>query len=42
VNNSYVSELRKISKDLLNECESRTRELGVTKIDIIGEEGNAA
>jgi len=38
---SYV-EVKRLSKDLLHECESRARELGVTKIDTIEEEGNAA
>jgi nucleotide-binding universal stress UspA family protein len=39
---SYVKELRKTSKDLLDQCKSKAKELGVTKIDIISEEGNAA
>jgi nucleotide-binding universal stress UspA family protein len=39
---SYVEEVKRLSKDLLHESESRVRELGVTKIDIIEEEGNAA
>jgi len=39
---SYVKELRKASKDLLDQCKSKAKELGVTKIDIISEEGNAA
>ncbi|HJT47577.1 MAG TPA: universal stress protein [Nitrososphaeraceae archaeon] len=28
---SYVEEVKRLSKDLLHECESRARELGVTK-----------
>jgi nucleotide-binding universal stress UspA family protein len=40
--NSYVDEVKRLSKDSLDECESRARELGVTKIDTIEEEGNAA
>ena len=39
---SYVDEVKRLSKDSLDECESRARELGVTKIDTIEEEGNAA
>ena len=39
---SYVDEVKRISKNLLHECESRARELGVTKIDTIEDEGNAA
>jgi nucleotide-binding universal stress UspA family protein len=39
---SYVQEVERLSKDLLHECESRARELGVTKIDVIEEEGDAA
>ena len=39
---SYVEEVKRLSKYLLHECESRARELGVTKIDTIEEEGNAA
>jgi hypothetical protein len=30
--NNYVNEVKKHSKILLNECESRAKELGVTKI----------
>lgn len=39
---SYVDEVKRLSKDLLHQCESRARELGVTKIDTIEEEGDAA
>jgi nucleotide-binding universal stress UspA family protein len=39
---SYVDEVKRLSKDSLDECGSRARELGVTKIDTIEEEGNAA
>lgn len=39
---SYVEEVERLSKDLLRESESRARELGVTKIDTIEEEGDAA
>jgi nucleotide-binding universal stress UspA family protein len=39
---SYVNEVRRRSKILLNECESRAKELGVTKIYTIEKEGNAA
>jgi hypothetical protein len=34
---NYVREVKRLSKDLLHECESRARELGVTKIDTIEE-----
>ena len=40
--NNYVNEVKKHSKILLNECESRAKELGVTKIYTIQKEGNAA
>jgi nucleotide-binding universal stress UspA family protein len=39
---SYVNEVRRYSKALLNESESKAKELGVTKIYTIREEGNAA
>ena len=39
---SYVKEVKRLSKDLLHEGESRARDVGVTKIDTIEEEGNAA
>jgi nucleotide-binding universal stress UspA family protein len=39
---SYVNEVRRHSEILLNECESRAKELGVTKIYTIQKEGNAA
>lgn len=39
---SYVKELRSHSYELLKENESNAKELGVTKIYIIGEEGDAA
>jgi nucleotide-binding universal stress UspA family protein len=39
---SYVNEVRRLSKILLTESESRAKELGVTKIHTIEEEGNAA
>jgi nucleotide-binding universal stress UspA family protein len=39
---SYVNEVRRHSKILLNESESRAKELGATKIYTIREEGNAA
>ena len=39
---SYVKELRSYSYKLLKENESKAEELGVTKIFIIGEEGDAA
>jgi nucleotide-binding universal stress UspA family protein len=39
---SYVNEVRRHSKALLNECEFRAKELGVTKIYTMQEEGNAA
>jgi nucleotide-binding universal stress UspA family protein len=39
---SYVNEVRRHSKILLDECESRAKELGVTKLYAIQEEGNAA
>ena len=39
---SYVKELRSHSYELLKENESKAKELGVTKIFIIGEEGDAA
>jgi nucleotide-binding universal stress UspA family protein len=39
---SYVEEVKRLSKDLLHECESRARELWVAKIDTIEEEGDAA
>jgi nucleotide-binding universal stress UspA family protein len=39
---SYVNELRRLSKDLLKENESRAKELGVAKIHTIKEEGNPA
>jgi nucleotide-binding universal stress UspA family protein len=39
---SYVNEVRRHSKALLNESESKAKELGVTKIYTIREEGNAA
>ena len=37
-----MEEVKRLSKDLLHECECRARELRVTKIDTIEEEGNAA
>ena len=39
---SYVEEVKRLSKDLLHESESRARELEVAKIDTIEEEGDAA
>jgi nucleotide-binding universal stress UspA family protein len=39
---SYVEEVKKISKDLLHESEFRARQLGAAKIDTIEEEGDAA
>ena len=39
---SYVNELRRLSKDLLKENEYRAKELGVAKIHTIKEEGNPA
>jgi nucleotide-binding universal stress UspA family protein len=39
---SYVNDVRKRRIILLNESESRAKELGVTKIYTIEEEGNAA
>jgi len=39
---SYVEEVKRLSKDLLHECESRARELWVSKIDTIEEDGDAA
>ena len=36
-----MEEVKRLSKDLLHECECRARELRVTKIDTIEEEGNA-
>jgi nucleotide-binding universal stress UspA family protein len=39
---SYVKELRSHSYELLKENESKAKELGVAKIYIIGEEGDAA
>jgi nucleotide-binding universal stress UspA family protein len=39
---SYVEEVKRLSKDLLHEYESRARELEVAKIDTIEEEGDAA
>jgi nucleotide-binding universal stress UspA family protein len=38
----YIKKLRKASKDLLDQCKPKVKELGVTKIDMISEEGNAA
>jgi nucleotide-binding universal stress UspA family protein len=40
--NNYVNEVRRHSKALLNQCELRAKELGVTKIYTMQEEGNAA
>jgi nucleotide-binding universal stress UspA family protein len=40
--NSYVNEVRGHSKTVLNESESKAKELGVTKIYTIQQEGNAA
>jgi nucleotide-binding universal stress UspA family protein len=39
---NYVNEVRRHSKALLNQCELRAKELGVTKIYTMQEEGNAA
>ncbi|MBV9177270.1 MAG: universal stress protein [Nitrososphaeraceae archaeon] len=39
---SYVEEVKRLSKDLLHESESRARQLGAAKIDIIEDEGDAA
>jgi nucleotide-binding universal stress UspA family protein len=39
---SYVNEVRRHSKILLSECESRAKELGVAKICTLQKEGNAA
>ena len=38
----YVEEIKRLSKDLLHECESEARQLGVTKIDTIEEQGYTA
>jgi nucleotide-binding universal stress UspA family protein len=39
---NYVNEVSRHSKALLNQCELRAKELGVTKIYTMQEEGNAA
>ena len=39
---NYVNEVRRHSKALLDQCELRAKELGVTKIYTMQEEGNAA
>ena len=39
---NYVNEVRRHSKALLNQCELSAKELGVTKIYTMQEEGNAA
>jgi nucleotide-binding universal stress UspA family protein len=39
---SYVEEIKRLSKDLLHESKSEARQVGVTKVDTIEEQDDAA